>query len=150
MNDRVDPQLNAGNRASMAAYPAEHFGWQVSEGVATVTLNRPERKNPLTFASYAELRDLFHRLRHATDVHVVVLQGAGGNFCAGADLSGASGGVGGGDAPAGNTSNLHGMRVLGETVLAIHNTPVPVVAKVDGICVGAGFMSPKTAVSPAW
>ena len=84
--ERVDPQLIAGNRKALAGYAAEHFLWQVEAGVATITLNRPERKNPLTFASYAELRDLFLALRHATDVHVVVVQGAGGNFCSGGDV----------------------------------------------------------------
>ena len=77
----IDPALLAGNRWSAAGYQAKHFGWNVSERVATVTLNRPERKNPLTFDSYAELRDLFGRLRHADDVKAVVVTGAGDNFC---------------------------------------------------------------------
>ena len=77
---RVDPALTAGNRRALADYRATHFGWQASDGVATITLNRPERKNPLTFDSYAELRDLFGALKHATDVHAIVLNGAGGNF----------------------------------------------------------------------
>ena len=80
-SDRVDPALAAGNRRTLAEYRATHFGWSVAAGVATVTLDRPERKNPLTFASYAELRDLFGQLRQATDVHAVVLVGSGGNFC---------------------------------------------------------------------
>ena len=79
--DRIDPALAEGNRRPLAAYPARHFGWQVQGRVATLTLNRPERKNPLTFASYAELRDLFGALRHADDVGAVVLHGAGDNFC---------------------------------------------------------------------
>ena len=83
---RVDPALAAGNRVSLATHRAQHFGWRVERGVGLVTLNRPERKNPLTFASYAELRDLFHTLRHATDVHAVVLAGEGGNFCSGGDV----------------------------------------------------------------
>ena len=58
----IDPGLAAGNRKPLAGYQAEHFLWQVADGVATITLNRPERKNPLTFESYAELRDLFHNL----------------------------------------------------------------------------------------
>ena len=86
MTERVDPQLTAGNRKAMAGHQAEYFLWAVDGGVATITLNRPDRKNPLTFSSYAELRDLFHALRHATDVHVVVVQGAGGNFCSGGDV----------------------------------------------------------------
>ena len=82
----IDPALLAGNRRPAAGYRARHFLWQVSDGVATVTLNRPERKNPLTFDSYAELRDLFGALRHADDVAVVVITGAGGNFCSGGDV----------------------------------------------------------------
>ena len=83
---RVDPALTASNRNRLAGYAATHFQWSVSEGVATVTLNRPERKNPLTFDSYAELRDLFGQLKYASAVHAVVLVGAGDNFCSGGDV----------------------------------------------------------------
>ena len=83
---RVDPALSAGNRKTLAGHAASHFLWQVAGGVATVTLNRPERKNPLTFESYAELRDLFGALKYATDVHAVVIVGAGDNFCSGGDV----------------------------------------------------------------
>ena len=71
---------------AMAAYQAKHFSYAFDAGVATITLNRPERKNPLTFDSYAELRDLFRALELANDVKVVVLTGAGGNFCSGGDV----------------------------------------------------------------
>ncbi len=83
---RIDPALVAGNRRPLAGYQAQHVAWSLSDGIATITLNRPERKNPLTFDSYAELRDLFERLRHASDVKVVVLAGAGDNFCSGGDV----------------------------------------------------------------
>lgn len=73
-------------RSDWSDYKAEHFLWQVESNVATVTLNRPERKNPLTFDSYAELRDLFRGLQYADDVSVVVLTGAQGNFCSGGDV----------------------------------------------------------------
>ena len=63
-----------------AAYAAKHFAWHYDNGVGTITLNRPERKNPLTFDSYAELRDLFRALNYASDVKVIVVTGAGGNF----------------------------------------------------------------------
>ena len=76
-NDRIDPALARGNDFKAADYRAEHFLWNVSDRVATLTLNRAERKNPITFDSYAEMRDLFGRLRHASDVHAVVLHGAG-------------------------------------------------------------------------
>src|SRR3981081_4852909 len=71
---------------TFTGYAAQHFRWQVGGGVATLTLNRPERKNPLTFESYAELRDLFRALVYASDVHAVVIAGAGGNFCSGGDV----------------------------------------------------------------
>ena len=86
MTDRLDPALAAGNRQLLADYPATHFAWHAVAGVATITLNRPERKNPLTFDSYAELRDLFGRLKYATDIHAVVLTGAGDNFCSGGEV----------------------------------------------------------------
>ena len=78
--------LYAGNRVTLAGYQARHFGWSVEGRVATITLNRSERKNPLTFESYAELRDLFRQLAYATDVKAVVLHGAGENFCSGGDV----------------------------------------------------------------
>ncbi|MEO7643207.1 MAG: enoyl-CoA hydratase-related protein, partial [Ramlibacter sp.] len=84
--ERMDPALAAANRKTLAGYQATHFQWEVHGAVGTVTLNRPERKNPLTFESYAELRDLFGELRYATDVHAVVVTGAGGNFCSGGDV----------------------------------------------------------------
>ena len=134
MHQRVDPQLEAGNRVALAAYEATHFGWQVDAGVATITLNRPERKNPLTFASYAELRDLFHRLRHATDVHAVLLQGAGGNFCSGGDVHEIIGPLLRLKAP----ELLMFTRMTGDLVKAMRHCPQPIVAAVDGVCAGAG------------
>jgi len=71
---------------ALAAYQALHFAYAFDSGVATFTLDRPERKNPLMFASYAELGDLFRALNSALDVKVVVLTGAGGNFCSGGDV----------------------------------------------------------------
>ena len=72
---------------AQSTYTARHFSWQCDEeGVATVMLNRPDRKNPLTFDSYAELRDLFNGLRYSTDVKAVVVTGEGGNFCSGGDV----------------------------------------------------------------
>ena len=68
------------------SFQPKHFLWKLENGVATVTLNRPERKNPLTFDSYDELRDTFRALKHARQVKVVVLTGAGGNFCSGGDV----------------------------------------------------------------
>ena len=83
---RLDPALAAGNRRPLAGYDARHFLWQVEDGVGRITLDRPERKNPLTFDSYAELRELFGNLRYADDVHAIVIAGSGGNFCSGGDV----------------------------------------------------------------
>ena len=121
-----------------AAYRAQHFLWEVQDGVATLTLNRPERKNPLTFDSYGEIRDLFRELRHAKDVKVVVLRGAGDNFCSGGDVheiigplvrmqeAGDMGGL------------LEFTRMTGDAVIEMRRCPQPIIAAVDGVCAGAG------------
>ena len=132
--DRVDPALAAGNRKTFATYRATHFLWEVKDAVATVTLNRPERKNPLTFESYAELRDLFGQLRYATDVHAVVVTGAGGNFCSGGDVHEIIGPLVRLKAP----ELLMFTRMTGDLVKAMRACPQPVVAAVDGVCAGAG------------
>jgi enoyl-CoA hydratase/carnithine racemase len=136
MNDepRVDPALLAGNRRPLADYRARHFLWQVHDGVATITLNRPERKNPLTFDSYAELRDLFHQLQWAGDVQAVVLAGAGGNFCSGGDVHEIIGPLVRLKAP----ELLLFTRMTGELVRTMRTCPQPIVAAVDGVCAGAG------------
>jgi enoyl-CoA hydratase/carnithine racemase len=137
MNDsteRVDPALAAGNRRQLAGYAARHFEWQARDGVATVTLNRPERKNPLTFASYAELRDLFGQLKYATDVHAVVIAGAGDNFCSGGDVHEIIGPLVKLQAP----ELLMFTRMTGDLVKAMRACPQPIVAAVDGVCAGAG------------
>jgi enoyl-CoA hydratase/carnithine racemase len=134
MNDRVDPDLAAGNRRQLAGYAARHFRWQCDGGVATVTLNRPERKNPLTFASYAELRDLFGQLKHATDVHAVVVAGAGENFCSGGDVHEIIGPLVRLAAP----ELLMFTRMTGDLVKTMRACPQPIVAAVDGVCAGAG------------
>ena len=132
--NRVDPGLIAGNRKTLADYTARHFLWQVQSGVATVTLNRPERKNPLTFESYAELRDLFGALKHATDVHAVVVVGAGSNFCSGGDVHEIIGPLVRLTAP----ELLMFTRMTGDLVKAMRACPQPLIAAVDGVCAGAG------------
>jgi enoyl-CoA hydratase/carnithine racemase len=134
MHTRVDAALAAANSQSLAAYSATHFAWQVLAGVATITLNRPERKNPLTFDSYAELRDLFGRLKHAGDVHAVVLVGAGGNFCSGGDVHDIIGPLVRLKAP----ELLMFTRMTGDLVKAMRACPQPIIAAVDGVCAGAG------------
>jgi enoyl-CoA hydratase/carnithine racemase len=130
----VDSTLIAGNRKPLADYQATHFVWHCDTGVATITLNRPERKNPLTFASYAELRDLFAALKYAPDVKVVVLVGAGGNFCSGGDVHEIIGPLV--DLPV--PELLMFTRMTGDLVKTMRACPQPIIAAVDGICAGAG------------
>ena len=119
-----------------ADYKAEHFAWSYEAGVGTITLNRPERKNPLTFDSYAELRDLFRALTYATDVKVIVITGAGGNFCSGGDVHEIIGPLTGMRMP----ELLEFTRMTGDLVKAIRNCPQPIVGAIDGACAGAGAM----------
>ena len=104
--------------------------------VTTVTIDRPESKNACTGDMWVAIGATFRDIAHS-GARAVVLTGAGGEFCAGADLGGGGGGGGGGGRAGGN--QLDGMRVLGDVVLAVHDCPVPVVAKVDGVAVGAGL-----------
>lgn len=134
MDSNLDPALAAGNRQQLAGYPARHFRWEAADGVATITLDRPERKNPLTFDSYAELRDLFHRLKWATDVHAIVIAGAGDNFCSGGDVHEIIGPLVQLKAP----ELLMFTRMTGDVVKAMRACPQPIVAAVDGVCAGAG------------
>ena len=131
---RVDPALTQGNRQQLAGYRATHFKWEATGGVATLTLNRPERKNPLTFDSYAEMRDLFGRLKYADDVHAVVLVGAGDNFCSGGDVHEIIGPLINLKAP----ELLMFTRMTGDLVKAMRHCPQPIVASIDGVCAGAG------------
>ena len=117
-----------------AGYVPRHFKWSLQERVGVVTLDRPERKNPLTFDSYAELRDLFRALTAAPDVRALVITGAGGNFCSGGDVHEIIG-------PLTRRSPeglLEFTRMTGDTVKAMRACPQPIVAAVDGVCAGAG------------
>lgn len=127
-------RLRAGNAVTLASYAAHHFGWSVSDGVGTIVLNRPERKNPLTFDSYAELRDLFLQLAYATDVKTIVIYGAGENFCSGGDVHEIIGPLIGLPMP----ELLMFTRMTGDVVKAMRHCPQPIVAAVDGVCAGAG------------
>lgn len=111
-----------------------HFLWEFADGVATVTLNRPERKNPLTFESYAELRDTFRALTNATDVKVVVIRGEGGNFCSGGDVHEIIGPLTKMD----DAGLLKFTTMTGDLVKAIRACPQPIIAAVEGVCAGAG------------
>lgn len=118
----------------MASLNPQHFLWETHGSVARIRLDRPERKNPLTFDSYAELRDTFRDLAYATDIDVVVLASNGGNFCSGGDVHEIIGPL--------VDMDMAGMlaftRMTGDLVKAILACNKPVIAAIDGICVGAG------------
>jgi enoyl-CoA hydratase/carnithine racemase len=112
----------------------QHIQWSQEGRVGVIALNRPERKNPLTFASYAELRDLFRALAGTRAIRAVVLTGAGGNFCSGGDVHEIIGPLTKLDA--GGLRNF--TRMTGDLVKAMRACPQPIVAAVDGVCAGAG------------
>jgi enoyl-CoA hydratase/carnithine racemase len=120
----------------LANFKPKHFDWRVDGATAIITLLRPERKNPLTFESYAELRDTFRHLADADDVKAVVFASNGGNFCSGGDVHDII-------RPLLDT-DMKGLlaftRMTGDLVKAMKAAPQPIIAAVDGICVGAGAM----------
>jgi enoyl-CoA hydratase/carnithine racemase len=117
-----------------AEWQPKHFGWKVKDRVATVSLNRPERKNPLTFDSYAELRDTFHKLQYADDVRAIVFTGEGGNFCSGGDVHDIIGPL----VKMDMTGLMAFTRMTGNLVKEMRTCPQPIVAAIDGVCAGAG------------
>lgn len=120
--------------APLARFEPEHFRLSIDGGIATVTLNRPERKNPLTFDSYAELRDTFHALRFDEEVKAVVMTGAGGNFSSGGDVFEIIEPLTKLEA-----ADLHAFTVMtGDLVKEMRACPQPIVSAVEGICAGAG------------
>ena len=121
-----------------AAYRATHFRWAVADRVGTITLDRPERKNPLTFESYAELAALLRRLPHARDVRALVITGAGDNFCSGGDVHEIIGPLVRMQADGDTAGLLRFTRMTGELVKAMRACPQPIVAAIDGVCAGAG------------
>ena len=120
----------------LAGYKATHFGYSVSGKVATITLNRPERKNPLTFESYGELRDLFREMVYASDIKAIVFTGSGGNFCSGGDVHEIIGPLVKMEMP----ELLQFTRMTGDLVKAMRACPQPIIAAIDGVCTGAGAM----------
>lgn len=119
-------------------YPARHFKWSADDDgrVATITLNRPDKKNPLTFQSYEELRDLFRDLAYASDVRTIVLTGDGGNFCSGGDVFEIIEPLTRMAMP----DLIAFTRMTGDVVKAMRKCPQQIVAAIDGICAGAGAM----------
>ena len=140
----------------MTTVAPQHFDWSLRDGVGVVTLTGAERKNPLTFASYAELRDTFRELRDDDGVRAIVIAGSEGNFCSGGDVRDIIGPL--------TEMDMGGLlrftRMTGDLVKAIRACPQPVIAAIDGICAGAGAcvamasdsararMAPRTLVSP--
>jgi enoyl-CoA hydratase/carnithine racemase len=123
-------------RTSLAHYKSRHFRYESNGGIATIILNRPERKNPLTFDSYAELRDFFRSLCESNDIKAVVLTGAGENFCSGGDVHEIIGPLTKLDMP----GLLTFTRLTGDLVKAMRACPQPVIAAIDGACAGAGAL----------
>ena len=136
MNDTANRFRPAG--INFRAYAPQHFLWALDGKVATITLNRPERKNPLTFESYAELRDTFRNLTYSDAVKVVVITGAGGNFCSGGDVHEIIGPL----VEMQRTDDMPGLleftRMTGDLVKAMRACPQTIISAVDGICAGAG------------
>jgi enoyl-CoA hydratase/carnithine racemase len=115
-------------------FSPQHFGWASAGGVATITLDRPDKKNPLTFDSYAELRDTFRALVVTPNIRAVVITGAGGNFCSGGDVHEIIGPLTRMAMP----ELLAFTRMTGDLVRAMRACPQPIIAAVDGVCAGAG------------
>jgi enoyl-CoA hydratase/carnithine racemase len=120
----------------MKDFKPSSFNWKVEGTVALITLMRPERKNPMTFESYAELRDTFRQLVDADDISAVVFGSNGGNFCSGGDVHDIIGPL--------LDKDMKGLlaftRMTGDLMKAMRACPQPIVAAVDGVCVGAGAM----------
>src|SRR5262245_48650227 len=126
------------SRIDFASFQPQHFQWRLDGKVATVTLNRPERKNPLTLESYAELRDTFRDLVYADAVKSVVITGAGGNFCSGGDVHEIIGPLVEMQRRGDMAGLLAFTRMTGDLVKAMRACPQPIVAAIDGACAGAG------------
>ncbi|MBV9555629.1 MAG: enoyl-CoA hydratase family protein [Pseudolabrys sp.] len=120
----------------MSDFKPQHFNWRAEGGVATISLSRPERKNPITFESYAELGETFRNLARATDIKAVVFGSNGGNFCSGGDVHDIIGPLIGRDIK----GLLEFTRMTGALVKAMRSCPQPIIAAIDGVCVGAGAM----------
>lgn len=129
-----EPRYLPAQRRALANYQSRHFKYEAVGTVATITLNRPERKNPLTFDAYGELRDLFRAMTYADDVKVIVLTGAGQNFCSGGDVHEIIGPLTNLDMPA----LLAFTQMTGDLVKAMRVCPQPIIAAVDGVSAGAG------------
>ena len=123
-------------RTALAGHKPEHFKWHAEGAVGVITLDRPDKKNPLTFESYAELRDFFRKLQYARDIKAVVVNGSGGNFCSGGDVHEIIGPL----TKMAMPELMDFTRMTGDLIKAMRNCPQPVISAIDGICAGAGAM----------
>lgn len=134
MKDGVNSATPVFHGRALANYEAKNFKYQARDGVACITLDRPERKNPLTFDSYAEMRDLFRAMAQSADVKAVVITGSGENFCSGGDVHEIIGPL--------TELKMPGLlaftRMTGDLVKAMRACPQPIIAAIDGVCAGAG------------
>ena len=128
--------MNAANPVTLPlrAYKASHVRFEVDGKVATLTLNRPDKKNPLTFESYAEIVNLFRAAAKDQDIKAIVVTGAGGNFSSGGDVFEIIGPL----IEMTTVQLLEFTRMTGEVVKAMRACPQPIVAAIDGVCAGAG------------
>ena len=121
---------------SMTGFKPQNFNWRVESKVAVIALKRPERKNPMTFETYAELRDTFRKLSDADDIKAVVIGSNGGNFCSGGDVHEIIGPL--------LDKDMKGLlaftRMTGDLMKAMRACPQPIISAIDGVCVGAGAM----------
>ena len=123
-------------RIGLAAHKPKHFSWRAEGKVGVITIDRPDKKNPLTFDSYAELRDFFRKLQYAGDIKAIVLTGAGGNFCSGGDVHEIIGPLTKMSMP----ELMDFTRMTGDLIKAMRACPQPVIGAIDGVCAGAGAM----------
>jgi enoyl-CoA hydratase/carnithine racemase len=120
----------------LAEYKAKYFNYSAANGIATISLNYPERKNPLSLDSYAELRDLFRDMVYATDIKAIVFASSGGNFCSGGDVKDIIAKL----VQMDMVQLLTFTRMSGDLIKAMRQCPQPIIAAIDGVCTGAGAM----------
>ena len=119
---------------SMINYKAKHFNYKTYNGIAVISIKGAKQKNPLTFDSYAELRDVFREMVYSDDIHAVILGSNKGNFCSGGSVNDIIGPL----VKMSMKELLNFTRMTGDVIKAMINCQKPIIASIDGICVGAG------------
>ena len=119
---------------SMINYKAKHFNYKTDNGIAVISIKGAKQKNPLTFDSYAELRDVFREMVYSDDIHAVILGSNEGNFCSGGSVNDIIGPL----IKMSMKELLNFTRMTGDVIKAMINCQKPIIASIDGICVGAG------------